>query len=58
MDAGHLGEVDVGGQALLLEFRHVIRIQIVIEIAGDDVRVGPIWSGTGGYREPALRVTR
>ena len=54
MDAGHLGEVDVGGQAPLLEFRHGVGVQVVIQIAGDHVRVGPIGTRIAGDREPAL----
>src|SRR5262249_27209507 len=42
------------GQALPLELRHGLGIQVVVQVAGNQVRVGPVRTRSAGDRQPAL----
>ena len=54
MDARGLGEVDVGGQALLLVLRDLIGLEVVVDVAGDEVGIGRVRARLARHRVPPL----
>ena len=58
MDARDLGEVDVGGETLLLVLRDLIGLQVVIHVGGDEIGIGRIGAHLLGTVCRRWRVTR
>ena len=59
MDAGNLGQVDVGGQAALLVLGDLLGGQVIVEVARDQVRVDRLGPVVAGDRSTVRwRVTR
>ena len=58
MNAGHFGEVHVRGEALLLVLSHGLGIELVIQIARDDIGVGRVGARLLGTESRRCRVTR
>ena len=52
--AGNFGQVDVGGQALLLVLGDRVGLQLVVHIAGDDIGVGGLRARVAGDGVPPL----
>jgi hypothetical protein len=51
--AGHLGQMGVGAEAELLEFGDAVRIELIVEVRGDEVRVGRVGAGRGRHAQTA-----
>ena len=54
MGAGDLRQVDVGGQAALLELGDLLGVQGVVQVVGHEVRVGRLGAGGRGHGQPSL----